>query len=75
MGSDAQYPAHGQMKISEGIEAIVGLLGLLSSAEVVAEALQAMRDGTTDEEWEQIIANPLVDELISACMDLEYKLQ
>lgn len=63
------------MKITEGIEAIAGILGVLSNAEAVVEALQAMRDGTTDEEWEQIIDHPLVDALINACMELEDQLR
>ena len=59
-------------KLSAGIEAIADLI---ASAEAVAQALQEMRDCTTDDEWDQIISNPLVDILVSACMDLEDRLQ
>ena len=51
--------------------ALVAISELVDSAKDVTAALQALRDGTTDEEWEAIIDNPLVDALISACMDVE----
>ena len=37
----------------------------------VADSLQALRNGTTDEQWECLKANPLVRNLISRCTDLE----
>jgi hypothetical protein len=58
------------MKSTAALDTISELVG--SAIEVTA-ALQALRDGTTDEEWEAIIDNPLVDALISACMDVEYR--
>ncbi len=51
--------------------ALLAMAELVDSANDVTAALQALRDGTTDEEWEAIIDNPLVDALISACMDVE----
>jgi len=37
----------------------------------VADSLQALRNGTTDAQWEGLKANPLVRDLISRCADLE----
>lgn len=59
-------------KLSAGIEAIADLI---ASAEAVAQALQELRVCTTDDEWEEICSNPLVDALVSACMDLEDRIQ
>ena len=52
--------------------ALLAISELVDSAIEVTAALQALRDGTTDEEWEAIIDNPLVDALISACGEVEY---
>ena len=57
-----------QMKTLKALESIVHMV---EDVESMAAALQALRDGTTEEEWEAIIANPLVDELITACVDVE----
>ena len=59
-------------KMSAGLEAIADLI---DSAEAVKKALEDMRERTTDDEWEQICSNPLVDALVSACMDLEDRIQ
>ena len=59
-------------KLSTGLEAIVDLV---ASAEAVKEALEDMRERTTDDEWEQICSNPHVDALLSACMELEFRIQ
>ena len=59
-------------KLSAGIEAIADLI---ASAEAVKQALEDMRECTTDDEWEEICSNPLVDTLVSACMDLEDRIQ
>jgi hypothetical protein len=56
------------MKSTIALDTISELVG---SAVAVTAALQKLRDGTTDEEWEAIIDNPLVDALISACGDVE----
>jgi hypothetical protein len=58
--------------LSAGLEAIVDLI---ASCEAVREALEDLRDCTTNDEWDEIISNPLVDTLVSACMDLEDRLQ
>jgi hypothetical protein len=59
-------------KLSAGLEAIADLI---VSCEAVKKALEDLRDCTTDDEWEEIISNPLVDTLVSTCMDLEDRLQ
>ena len=37
----------------------------------VADSLQALRNGTTDEQWDGLKSNPLVRDLIGRCSDLE----
>ena len=37
----------------------------------VADSLQALRNGTTDEQWNGLKSNPLVRDLIGRCADLE----
>ena len=37
----------------------------------VADSLQALRNGTTDEQWDGLKSNPLVSDLIGRCADLE----
>ena len=59
-------------KLSAGLEAIVDLV---ASAEAVKEALENMRECTTDDEWEEICSNPLVDALVTACVELEFRIQ
>jgi hypothetical protein len=54
--------------------AIAGLAAfaqMIDSIESLAEALENLRQNTTDDEWEQICSNPHVDALVSACMDVE----
>jgi hypothetical protein len=58
--------------LSAGLEAIADLV---ASCEAVKQALEDLRDCTTDDEWDEIISNPLVDTLVSTCMDLECRLQ
>ena len=55
-------------KLIAGVEAIVEVI---DSVESVAEALENMRQNTTDDEWGQICSNPHVDALVGACMDRE----
>jgi len=57
-----------QMKSTAALDTISDLVG---SAIAMTAALQELRDGTTDEEWESIIDNPLVDALIASCGDIE----
>jgi hypothetical protein len=63
------------MNTRTAIEALGQMATVICSAESVVAALQALRDGTTEEQWDQIISNELVDALISACMDLECELE
>lgn len=58
--------------LSAGLEAIADLI---ASCEAVKQALEDLRDCTTNDEWDEIISNPLVDTLVSTCMDLEDRLQ
>ena len=37
----------------------------------VADSLQALRNGPTDEQWDGLKSNPLVRDLIGRCADLE----
>ncbi|MAF41799.1 MAG: hypothetical protein CL859_08100 [Cyanobium sp. ARS6] len=37
----------------------------------VADSLQALRNGTTDEQWDGLKSDPLVRDLIGRCADLE----
>ena len=59
------------MNTRTAIEALGQMATVIGSAESVVAALQALRDGTTDDQWEQICENELLDALICACMDLE----
>jgi len=56
------------MKSTAALDTISELVG---SAIAMTAALQKLRDGTTEEEWEAIIDNPLVDALIASCGDIE----
>ena len=47
------------------------LADLLESAQAVAQALQALRDGTTTAEWDDLETNLLVEDLLNTCADLE----
>ena len=47
------------------------LADLLESAQAVAQALQALRDGTTTAQWDKLETNPLVEDLLNTCADLE----
>ena len=44
---------------------------IVDLAVIVVNCLDKMRDAATDEQWDQLVDNPLVDELLNACMDLE----
>jgi len=60
-----------QMNTRTFIEALGQMAAVISSAESVVAALQALRDGTTEDQWEQLCENELIDALICECMDLE----
>jgi len=63
------------MNTRTALEALAQTANVISAAESVAAALQALRDGTTEDQWDQLCGNELLDALISACMDLEYELE
>ena len=44
---------------------------IIEFAATSVELLKQLRDATTDDEWEQIIDNSQVDELITSLFDLE----
>ncbi len=58
--------------LSAGLEALVDTL---RSAERVVAALQTLRDTTTEERWDELCSDELLDALLSACTDLEADLE
>ena len=44
---------------------------MIDPVTAVADSLQALRNGTTDEQWDGLKADPLVRDLIGRCADLE----
>ena len=64
-----------KMNTRTAIEALSQMATVIGSAESVVAALQALREGTTDDQWEQFYNNELLDALICACMDLEGDLE
>ena len=46
-------------------------MSMLDPVTAVADSLQALRNGTTDEQWDGLKSNPLVRDLIGRCADLE----
>jgi len=63
------------MNTRTAIEALGQMGTVIGSAESVVAALQALREGTTDAQWDKLCDNELLDALISACMDLESELE
>ena len=63
------------MNTRTALEALAQTADVISAAESVAAALQALRDGTTDDQWDQLCETELIDALIAACMDLEAELE
>jgi predicted homoserine dehydrogenase-like protein len=63
------------MNTRTAIEALAQTANVISAAESVATALQALRNGTTEDQWDQLCENELIDGLIDACMDLEFELE
>ena len=59
------------MRGSFRIDPIVDGCSVSDPVIAVADSLQALRNGTTDEQWDGLKANPLVRDLISRCTDLE----
>jgi len=64
-----------KMNTRTAIEALGQMATVIGSAESVVAALQALREGTTDAQWDKLCDNELLDALISACMDLESDLE
>ena len=58
--------------LSAGLEA---LADTLRSAEAVVAAFQTLRDTTTENRWEELCSDELLDALLCACTDLEYHLE
>ena len=63
------------MNTRTALEALAQTANVISAAESVTAALQALRNGTTEDQWDQLCENELVDRLIAACMDLEFELE
>ena len=46
-------------------------MSMFDPVTAVADSLQALRNGTTDEQWDGLKSDPLVRDLIGRCADLE----
>ena len=44
---------------------------LVEAAQELTKALDAARDGLSDDEWDALCDNPLVDAVLSAAMEVE----
>lgn len=53
------------------IDPVTGRLAMVDPVVAVADSLQALRNGTTDDQWDLLKANPLVKDLLRKCSDLE----
>ena len=53
------------------IDPVIGRLTMVDPVVAVADSLQALRNGTTDDQWDLLKANPLVKDLLRKCSDLE----
>ena len=69
MGRDALHPAPKQMNTLA--TQIQELAAVLSNAEEVVAAFQALRDACSDEQWDELCERPEVDALLTVLMDLE----
>lgn len=69
MGRDAHHPAPRQMNTLA--TQIQELAAVLSNAEEVVAAFQALRDACSDEQWDELCERPEVDALLTVLMDLE----
>ena len=63
------------MNTRTALEALAQTANVISAAESVTAALQALRVGTTEDQWDQLCDNELLDALIAACTDLEDELE
>lgn len=53
------------------IDLVIGRSTMVDPVVAVADSLQALRNGTTDDQWDLLKANPLVKDLLRKCSDLE----
>ena len=53
------------------IDLVISRLAMVDPVVAVADSLQALRNGTTDDQWDLLKANPLVKDLLRKCSDLE----
>ena len=53
------------------IDPVVARLAMVDPVVAVADSLQALRNGTTHDQWDLLKANPLVRDLLGKCSDLE----
>ena len=63
------------MNTRTALEALAQTANVISAAESVTAALQALRDGTTEDQWDQLCENELLDALIASCIYLEHELK
>ena len=57
--------------LATGLQA---LGNVISSAEMVVQAFQTLRDVCSDEEWDELCSGPL-ETLLDSCSDLEQDLE
>ena len=53
------------------IDPVIVRLAMVDPVVAVADSLQALRNGTTDDQWDRLKSNPLVRDLLGKCSDLE----
>ena len=53
------------------LESIERMYSLVEAAQSLAKALDAAREGLSDDEWEALCANPLVDAILAEAMEVE----
>ncbi len=60
------------MTLSDSVER---LANLVDSAQIVVLRLQALRDATTDDQWERYCSDLAMDALLDACLELEHEIE
>lgn len=53
------------------LDTLERMSNLVNAAQELAKALDAARDGLSDDEWDALCDNPLVDAILSAAMEVE----
>jgi hypothetical protein len=56
------------------LESIERMYSLVEAAQALAKALDAAREGLSDEQWDALCDNPLVDAILSEAMEVEDQL-